>query len=193
MGVTPNEDKAKEVLLKIKEEANLLSNTIENFQNFIKPESKSSKTSAKAIIDETLSIFKTNSKDDIKIEANYEENYSFYILEKYVVIILVNILTNAKEQILRNSIVNGLIEIKQYHLDGSLIIEISDNGGGIKEQILHKIFEPYFSTKEKKHGVGLGLYTSKLITNIKLNGVITAYNNSFGATIKLSIPVEEDK
>ncbi|QKF81981.1 PAS domain-containing sensor histidine kinase [Halarcobacter ebronensis] len=192
MGVTPDTDKTIEVLDRIKNEANELSKTIESFQSYLKPDTKKSLTTPKALIDKAIDIFKTNSKEELKIEKIYEDNFSFFILEKYLVVVLVNILTNAKEQIIRNKIANALIEIKQYHLDNSLIIEISDNGGGIKDEILHKIFEPYFSTKEKKHGVGLGLYTSKLITNIKLGGVITASNSEFGATIKLSIPIEEE-
>ena len=78
----------------------------------------------------------------------------------------------------------------QYHQDETVYFEISDNGGGIEKEIIHKIFEPYFSTKKQKHGVGLGLYTSKIIVNMHLNGVISASNNKNGTTIKISIPVE---
>ena len=76
-------------------------------------------------------------------------------------------------------------------LNDILYLEISDNGKGIDDEIIHKVFEPYFSTKELKHGVGLGLYTSKIIVNMHLNGIITVKNNPKGATFKISLPVEK--
>ncbi len=71
-----------------------------------------------------------------------------------------------------------------------MYFEINDNAGGIDDEILHKIFEPYFSTKSIKHGVGLGLYTSKIIITTHLNGIITVSNNKIGAIFKISIPIK---
>jgi signal transduction histidine kinase len=70
-----------------------------------------------------------------------------------------NLLINSKEAILRNGVKNGVIKLKQYYQDDTVYFEISDNGKGIPENIIERIFEPYFSTKESQHGVGLGLYT----------------------------------
>ncbi len=91
---------------------------------------------------------------------------------------------------IKNSISNPVIKISQYLLNDTMYFEITDNAGGINTDIIHKVFEPYFSTKEKKHGVGLGLYTSKIIVNFHLNGIITVNNHNTGANFKISLPIE---
>jgi C4-dicarboxylate-specific signal transduction histidine kinase len=98
-------------------------------------------------------------------------------------------LINAKEAILKKSVSKGIIDITSYVENDNLFFEIKDNGGGIDNEILPKIFEPYFSTKEIKHGVGLSLYTSKIIANIHLHGQISATNYDNGALFKISIPI----
>ena len=80
------------------------------------------------------------------------------------------------------------IEIKAYKGENSCIIEISDNAGGIDKEIINKIFEPYFTTKDEKNGTGLGLYMSKQILE-RLNGKLSAYNNPYGATFKIELKV----
>lgn len=178
-------------LEKIKNQSDNLSKTIEDFQHFLRKETKEQLVSPKEIINSAIDIALKNYKDTIDIKYRCDENFDFYALQNELILVLVNILENAKEQLIRKKIKNKTISINQYHNEDKIIFEIEDNGEGIDEKILHKIFEPYFSTKEKKHGVGLGLYTSKLIINIQFQGVITAFNNKNGATIKISIPKKE--
>jgi len=188
----PSIDETVSTLENIKIEAKKLSETIENFQNFLKPKNKKRVISTVNIIDKSIELFKKDenfSRIDIIKDIEVEKDVIVY--EEEICMVLVNILKNAKEAIYRNNVQNGVIKITQYFIDDKLIIEISDNGLGIDEKILHKVFEPYFSTKDKKHGVGLGLYTSKIMVNMQLNGVITASNHNTGTTIKISIPIED--
>ncbi len=183
-------EKTIQTLEDIKNEANLLSATIENFQKYLEPKTKKEKIKVSKLLNKIINEFENDFKEikmDIKIKDDIE--YETYFNETKN--LFFNILNNSKEAIEKNNIKNGRIEIKEYFLNDSIYFEISDNGGGMSEDTIHKVFEPYFSTKEKKHGVGLGLYTSKLIVNTLLNGIITIHNNSgFGVTFKISIPLK---
>ena len=104
--------------------------------------------------------------------------------------ILVNILINSKEAILKNKTKLGVIKLKEYHIDNSIYFEVSDNGGGISEDIKEKIFEPYFSTKEVQHGVGLGLYMCKTIIEMHFKGSIKVKNHNTGASFIIMLPMK---
>ncbi|MEA2027542.1 MAG: ATP-binding protein, partial [Campylobacterota bacterium] len=85
---------------------------------------------------------------------------------------LLNLIKNAKDAFIENSIKNRLITIKTYKEEDKKILEVSDNAGGIPEEIIDKIFDPYVTTKVKKDGTGLGLYLSKMIIEQHYNGTI---------------------
>lgn len=190
----PSVEETLDTLVKIKDEAQGLSQTIEDFQNFLKPKKNKTVTNAKIVVEKAIEIFKKDKNEfDIDIVKDIEEDFQFNSYEDELLIVLVNIFKNSKEAILKNSIKNGVISITQYHKSGSVIFEINDNGGGIDEEIIHKIFEPYFSTKNQKHGVGLGLYTSKMIISLHLKGIVTIQNHNTGVSVKISIPIEEGK
>jgi len=72
--------------------------------------------------------------------------------------------------------------------DGQIMVTMEDNAGGISEEISGKIFDPYFTTKHKSQGVGLGLYMSKMIIEGKMGGSIEVGNTSGGACFHLTLP-----
>ena len=104
--------------------------------------------------------------------------------------VLVNILINSKEAIIKNQIKLGVIKLKEYYINDTIYFEVSDNGGGINEDIMDKIFEPYFSTKEVQHGVGLGLYMCKTIIEMHFKGSIEVKNHNTGATFIIMLPMK---
>ena len=100
---------------------------------------------------------------------------------------MVNILTNAKEALIRNKVVEAKINILCYEDSKSVYITISDNAGGISEEILHNIFTPYFSTKVDKNGAGLGLYITKTIVEETLDGVLSLKNLENGVEFTIEL------
>lgn len=174
----------------ITKEVSSLSKIIENFQQMIAVSNKVS-SDAKDIISEAINIFK-NSKDAQNIDFLSEtmSTPKFETFKNELTTILINILTNAKEAIIKRKVKNGVIKLKEYYIDDTLYFEISDNAGGIEKEILDKIFEPYFSTKDNKHGVGLGLYMCKILIEMHFMGKIQIQNHGLGARFIISLPMK---
>jgi C4-dicarboxylate-specific signal transduction histidine kinase len=113
----------------------------------------------------------------------------------------INIHSNSLSQVIMNLILNSCnafekkeindreISINIEHIDNKILIHISDNAQGIPEDVIDKIFEPYFTTKHQAIGVGMGLFlTYDIVKNI-LKGDIKVENIKHGAKFTLSIPV----
>lgn len=106
---------------------------------------------------------------------------------------VLNLIKNAQEAIEQNTPAGGRIDAHIVDKGDSIVITVSDNGGGIEESILKRIFEPYFSTKGKETGTGLGLYMTKTIINKHLHGTINARNTDVGVEFTLVIPKQSDE
>jgi len=101
--------------------------------------------------------------------------------------VLLNIFNNAKDAIKEFNGGNGVVIVDVIELEESLKITIQDNGGGIKQDIIDRVFEPYFTTKFKADGTGIGLYMSKMIIEESMHGKLKLENTEDGvlATIEL--------
>ncbi|MEO5356026.1 MAG: HAMP domain-containing histidine kinase [Nitrospirae bacterium YQR-1] len=124
-------------------------------------------------------------KDNIEISTEIFAEESSLITVGYpneLKQVLLNILNNARDAILNrrksdNPDFTGQIKIVISELgDNTISISITDNGGGISEEIIAKIYEPYFSTKKHEGGTGLGLYMSKTIIETNMGGTLTVRN-----------------
>ena len=104
--------------------------------------------------------------------------------------VILNLIKNAEDALIENSISDAKIDIKTYIQDSYAVFEIKDNALGISEDIIEKIFDPYFSTKKSKEGTGLGLYMSRIIVNEHCNGILEVKNSKSGACFKMKIPFE---
>jgi signal transduction histidine kinase len=125
------------------------------------------------------------------VRVNYV-NSSKSSLEIYlneIVQVLINLCKNSIDAMIDKNIKERVIDIKTYEIKDQLVIELEDNAGGIKEEILNKIFEPYFSTKNDKNGTGLGLYMSKQIIQKHSNGEIYVENTVKGSKFTVKLPL----
>jgi C4-dicarboxylate-specific signal transduction histidine kinase len=92
--------------------------------------------------------------------------------------VVINILKNAQDNFKDKGTINPKITITTQSNEKSSVLKICDNGGGIERNIMDEIFKPYFSTKNKQTGTGLGLYMSKIIIESHHNGKFYAENIS---------------
>jgi PAS domain S-box-containing protein len=165
-----------------------LSHTIDDFRNFFKPDKVISEVNIKETIDSTLSIVKDSLRNNnIEVTSSYETDKKVKAYPRELMQVFVNIITNSKDVLTLNKPDNASITIRVYEDEKYINTEICDNGGGIDADILPKVFDPYFSTKDEKTGTGLGLYMSKMIIQEHLNGSIEAYNINEGACFRVSL------
>ncbi|MCJ8326656.1 MAG: cache domain-containing protein [Campylobacterales bacterium] len=176
--------------------AQYLSKTIDDFTNFFSSNKKMVLISTNKLWDSINTLisaqFKYNNIEfilDIK-----KENVS--ILANELIQVLLNIVNNSKDQFLLSPNEKRLIFVSIKLDQKNFVIEIKDNAGGINEDIISRVFEPYFTTKHQSQGTGIGLYMCEQIVSRNLKGTITAINTNFsykdenykGASFIISIP-----
>lgn len=178
----------QESLNKIEEYVRYLTNTIDDFRNFFKPDKHKESISLHKLVQRTLEIIGKALEIngiDVRIEVNSSKELIVYANELTQVIL--NILKNAEDAFKERVIESACITITISENNALQILTIEDNAGGIPEAILPHIFEPYFSTKQEKNGTGLGLYMSKIIIEEHCKGEIMAQNTALGAKFTLTL------
>ena len=186
-----SKDYLNEWLLKINKQIDFMSQTIDDFRNFYKPQEEFKRISIKESILKIVSLLNTDFKGNgIDIKIDIEDSIYLICLENQLKQALINILLNAKDAIKNNNIENGEIFISVKKNKSSVEILIEDNGGGIDDkEILKSIFDLYFTTKKESHGTGIGLYMTKIIIEQNLGGKIKAKNQNNGLKFKIKLPI----
>ena len=158
-----------------------LTTTIDDFRNFFKTDKAVSNTAIQRPINNTLKILQKDIEaNSIELVLDFKSQNKINIYENEITHVFINILRNAQDKFLEKDTKNAKIEIKTQDLENGVEIEIYDNGGGIAEEDLNIIFEPYFSTKKEKNGTGIGLYMSKIIVEKNHQGKLFAKNTKEG-------------
>ena len=169
----------------------VLSTTIDDFRNFFKPDKTKEYTPLCSPVTKALQIVESSmSSKNIQIITDFQSNESIFMYQNEMMQVILNILKNAEDNFLEKKVQNPKISVVCEREDDSLIISICDNGGGIPKDILPKIFDPYFSTKEEKNGTGLGLYMSKLIIEEHNDGIFNAINTGNGVCFEIILRVQ---
>jgi PAS domain S-box-containing protein len=166
-----------------------LANTIDDFANFFKPDKSKHIVEIKTLIDESISLISATFKNNgINLNIDCTQNIELNIFDREFKQVVINILNNAIDALLASNNKSKEINIDVSKVDEFVEIIISDNAGGIPDDVLLYIFDPYFSTKSK-NGTGLGLYMSKIIVENHLNGKLSAYNENNKAVFKIELPI----
>jgi len=169
-----------------------LSDTIDDFRNFFKPNKDKIETNFDCIIEsvEKLIISSLEHKN-ITLTKELNAHMPFLSFPNELKQVLLNLIRNAEDALVENGVENAYIKISTYKLEGKTILEVLDNGGGINKNIIDKIFDPYFSTKLEKDGTGLGLYMSKMIIEEHCKGRLTVKNRDAGAVFQIILGEDE--
>jgi signal transduction histidine kinase/ABC-type nitrate/sulfonate/bicarbonate transport system substrate-binding protein len=156
-----------------------LSNTIDDFRYFFKPQREKEDFYLGNCCNRTIDLLHANfMENNIKIVCSVDDvKVNGY--ETELIQVLINLLNNSKDALESIETESKLIFIDITRENKKAIIKIKDNAGGIDEKILNKVFEPYFTTKHQAQGTGIGLYMCQEIINKHMNGHLDITNVEF--------------
>ncbi len=190
-----DEEKVKELYLNSKDLIQNMSNTIEDFTNFFNPKKEKKAFNIKDAIYESINILnKTIQKENINIKIDIQNQCKVIGVSNELSQVIINLIQNAKDAFINKHIEKKDIKLKLYEKiffdKNHAVLEICDNASGISKDNIDKIFEPYFTTKHKSQGTGLGLFMSKMIIEKSLDGSIEHENYKNGSKFTIKIPME---
>jgi C4-dicarboxylate-specific signal transduction histidine kinase len=186
------------VVSMLTKQINYMSTTIDDFRNFFNPKKIKSpffiSSAVNGVFDLVLRNFKSR---NIFIESRNSNSVDIEIngYQAELRQVILNIINNAKDAIIERQSIDksfmGKIDVDIFNRDRLLRIVVSDNGGGIPDDLIEKIFDSHFTTKTEDKGTGIGLYIARLIIESSFNGRIYAQNSINGAEFIIEIPIEQ--
>jgi len=176
----------EERLVEIETMTKYMGRTISDFQHYYQPNKKTTVFSLSEVISDAMVIL-NSSTEFRKIEVDIDVDMTFMLegVKNELQQVILIVLNNSKEIFTQRDIKNPEIKIQVNEIDGYYKILISDNGGGIEEEILEKVFQLYFTTKSNSKGTGLGLYISKSMIETHFDGQMSIRNNDVGASVEI--------
>ncbi len=163
-----------------------LSKTIDDFRDFFKPNKEKEVSDYNSILISVRNMIEpalAYKEIALCYELHAKQHFRTYTSKLKQVVL--NLIKNAEDALLENNIPDPTITVRTYDEEDRIILEVSDNAGGIPEEIMDKIFDPYFSTKGEKNGTGLGLYMSKVIVEKHCGGILSVENTQEGAVFRI--------
>ena len=183
-----DKDTSIELSEKISEYSQHLSNTIDDFRAFFQSNKEKEETNFITLINSVLGIIEASiDTKNIKLIKDFDTLENFISYPNEIKQVILNLIKNAEDVLVERKIKQPYIKIKTSKTDSHLILQVSDNAGGISKEIINHIFDPYFSTKKQKDGTGLGLYMSKTIIEDHCNGNLYVSNTKDGTLFSIEI------
>ncbi len=168
-----------------------LSTTTDDFRNFFNPNKKKDTVSLTIPIENALNIVQIPMQNNgIEIVKEYQVDTELSLYKNEIMQVVLNLLKNSEDNFLAKNISDPKVTISTRSDGNTCIISICDNGKGIPEDIIDKIFDPYFSTKDEKTGTGLGLYMSKIMIEDHHEGILNVKNTENGVCFEIIFMLE---
>lgn len=165
-----------------------MSKTIDDFRNYFRPEKEKADFNVCEAVASTVSLLEGSLQNPkISLEIITKDNPVVHGYQNEFAQVIINIVVNARDAIIEKEIADPQIIITIGSEDGSAVVTISDNAGGVPEEIMGKLFEPYFTTKGPDRGTGVGLFMSKAIIEKNMGGRISARNSGSGAEFRIEM------
>ncbi len=172
---------------------NKMSSTIDDFRDFFKPKKSLEFFNPYLSIESVVELLSASLKSKtINIEVTGDKQAELYGYKGEFSQVIMNLIANASDALMESRTEHPLISIKIKTTQNIIIIDVSDNAGGIEEQNVHKIFDPYFTTKNSTEGLGIGLYMSKMIIEKNMQGKLYVNNHEEGATFTIELALAAD-
>ncbi len=168
-----------------------MSSTIDDFRNFFSPTKEKEQFVVSDAIKESIKFVKDSYSDSNVelIDRTQDGDTQMCSYKNELMQVIMILLNNSRDAVVGNKIEKPQVIVDLLHRDAKIEIRVKDNGGGIDEVIMDRIFEPYFTTKFKSDGTGVGLYMSKMIIEDSIGGELVLENDDDGvlATLILSL------
>lgn len=167
-----------------------MSDTIDDFRDFFTPDRDKEVFFIAEIIKEAISLQSATIKHhNILLKLEFDHSLQALGYKNEFAQVILNLINNAKDAFVEREIEHRKLQIKLSHEKETIQIDMIDNAGGIKEEDIHKIFDPYFTTKFKSMGTGIGLYMSKIIIEKHMHGTIDVKNVEDGVDFMITFPL----
>ncbi|MGB7402642.1 MAG: PAS domain-containing sensor histidine kinase [Arcobacter sp.] len=183
-----NQEYANDLTEKFQRQIVHLSSTLNSFRTFFSPSDIYDKFTLYENIENVLLLLEDElkiNKIDIKIQGN--KDIKLFGISNEFQHIFLNFISNSRDAFIEKEIKNRQVTISFFEKNEQIQIDYIDNAGGIKENILHKIFDLNFTTKPIGLGTGVGMYATKLIID-KLSGKISVNNYKDGVNFTILLP-----
>ena len=165
---------------------NYMSNTIDDFKNFFKPSKEKEDFLLDKACSNALSIVQASLNDyGIAIDISFDKKIIVNGYAREFSQVILNLLLNSRDVFEDKKVNDPRISLSTKQTDDYVYITVEDYAGGITEENINIIFEPYFTTKSSSKGTGLGLYMSKMIIEKNMNGQLSARNENNGAVFEI--------
>jgi PAS domain S-box-containing protein len=165
-----------------------LSRTISYFQNFLAPDKVKAQFSVDEVIRKTIALMVDHFQDQgIQIQVSSLDDPQINGYPGAYGQAVMNLLTNAKDAFLERGVTGAVITVHSWVEKGRAVSTITDNAGGIREEILDRIFDAYFTTKELGKGTGVGLFLAKTIIEKNMGGRLQVRNVGAGAEFRIEV------
>jgi signal transduction histidine kinase len=165
-----------------------MSATIDDFRYFFRPEKAPRDFNVGEAVVKAVSVVEASfASGNIEIRLDLQDDLVVHGFPSEYSQVLLNLLNNARDVLTEKDVAHPKVDIRLARHNGRVVLTVGDNGGGIREDIMDKIFDPYFTTKPADKGTGIGLYMSKLIIERSMNGELTAANTGEGAEFSISL------
>ncbi|QOP46743.1 two-component sensor histidine kinase [Sulfurimonas paralvinellae] len=165
-----------------------LSETIDDFQTYFRPNKEIATVDINELVKKAISFIEPRlKKTRVEIRFNVKQRIVVATYQNELIQVLLNIINNAVDELVSRNIKNPHIGINIFSRHKEVVIEIADNAGGISQENIDSIFEPYFSTKGK-NGTGLGLYMSQMIMLKQFHTEINVKSTRYGSVFTVVVP-----
>lgn len=173
-----------------------MSETIDDFRDFLKPDQMMEFFSLNRSLKDVLDLMEDSMRTSgVTVTQELKEEYTVFGYPSQLSQVLFNLLRNA---------LDALLEVddrqRTIHIEGAaevcggakrVVLTLCDTGGGIDPAVIHRVFEPYVTTKQQKEGTGLGLYISRLIVENTMKGTLSLENTEQGLCATVTLPLSD--